>query len=288
MNHLVAVIWSLGLLAVCWPVAGTRAGWLHKRDLPAYLTACHHGPDCQAGYFYRTFCDPAGQWQVELLPYFPEPGDLLLFETSNKAITFCYKVVGSGAPSHATMVFNRPDGTPALLEAGPDFVQSIFLLEPLPRMRDYKGSVMIRRPRVPVCPERSAALTQFALEQEGKDYALCRLLMQGTPFRCRSGLRKKCFACTRLDRERWTCYELTVAAGVVAGTMDPHKCLGNAMYPGDMCTDKHYDLSKTYTPPYLWTEKPIPARLVWDPEAKNHRLEREEALPPPALESKVP
>lgn len=270
MKALLLTVMGVGLLAACLWECPSRAGSHEGHRRPAYLTAHHEG--IQAGYYYQTYLDECHHWQVKLVPYFPEPGDLLLFDTHNRTVTFCYRVVGSGAPLHSNMVFNRPDGRPALLEAGPDFVQHVLLLEPLPRMRDYKGTVMIRRPRQPLCPEKSAQLTEFALAQEGKDYALCRLLLQGTPFRCRCGLRKKCFAKTRLDRNRWTCYELTVAAGVVAGLMDAHKCPANAVYPGDMCFDDHYDLSEKFTEPLLWTEHPIPAVLVWDEKAKNQRL----------------
>lgn len=260
----------LMLLLICAMLSGlSPAG---ARYSPAYLTAGRPGPTTQAGYYYQTYLDEHHHWQVKLLPYFPEAGDLLLFDTHSKGITFCFKVVGSGAPLHCAIIFDRHDGTPGMLEAGPDFIQSIFILEPLPRMCAYKGTVMIRRPREPLCPEKSAELTHFSYEQEGKDYALWRLLRQGTPFRCRSGLRKKCFACTKLDRNRWTCYDLTVAACVVAGTMDAKLCPANAVYPGDMCFDERYDLSKTYTEPFLWSEHPVPATLEWDSKAKNHRL----------------
>jgi hypothetical protein len=269
MRNLPVPLLGTVLLSACVLAALSSAG---TRTLPGYVSVGRSGPTTQAGYYYQTFVAQDHHWHVKLVPYFPQAGDLLLFDTHNKPITFCFRVVGSGAPLHCTLIFDRPDGTPALLEAGPDFIQSIFLLEPLPRMRSYQGSVMIRRPRQPVCPEKSAALTKFALEQEGKDYALCRLLRQGTPFRCRTGLRKMCFACTKLDRQRWTCYDLTVAACVVAGTMDPKLCPANAMYPGDMCFDDRYDLSKTYTEPFHWTEHPVPATLIWDPKAKKHRL----------------
>jgi len=267
-----------GLAAVA--IVLTATGVLMGRPtLPAYLVSRKELPDFvtgernpaarpvgeeQAGYFYKPYCGTDNVWHVKLLPYKPLPGDLVLFDDHNKAVTFLYQLVGTGAPLHSAIIIERPDRTPAILEAGPDFIPRIYILEPLRRMRAYHGTLMIRRPRQPLSPEQSDELSRFAMAQEGKDYALARLILQGTPFRCRSGLRKTCFAHTCMERNRWTCSELTAAAAEAAGLLDRRRFPANAMYPRDFCYDERYDLSSSYGEPLLWTEQPLPATLVPD------------------------
>ena len=85
--------------------------------------------------------------------------------------------------------------------------------------------------KTPLGPEQAEKLTQFSQAQEGKSYSWMRLLMQGTPARPRGPFRKWCFGKTCLDRDRWTCGELTAAAATTAGILDPKVHFANAMYP---------------------------------------------------------
>jgi hypothetical protein len=264
-------------------VLTATAGLAGRPTLPSHIVARKHLPEYitgernpalrpvgeeQAGYFYKPYRDAQGVWRVELVPYKPLPGDLMLFDDHNKTITFLYELVGSGAPLHSAMIIERPDHTPAILEAGPNFIPRVYILEPLRRMKAYPGTVMIRRPRQPLSAEQSEHLTEFAMAQEGKDYALARLFLQGTPFRCRVGLRKTWFAHTSMNRNRWTCSELTAAAGFAAGLLDRRRFPANAMYPRDFCYDERFDLSSSYGEPLLWTEHPTPASLVPDKGGK--------------------
>ncbi len=237
-----------------------------RKDLPEFITAPHDAQakpvgEEQAGYYYQTYQGPDKVWHVQLVDYKPMPGDLLLFDDHNKIITFMYQMVGTGAPLHAAMIVARPDQTPAILEAGPNFIPKVFVVDPLRRMRAYPGTVLIRRPRQPLTQEQSDNLTRFAMAQDGKDYALTRLFMQATPFRPRVGLRKICFGHTCLERKRWTCSELTATACTVIGLLDSRRFPANAMYPRDFCYDDRFDLSSSYAEPLLWTEHPTPATL---------------------------
>src|SRR5262249_18408840 len=127
-----------------------------------------------------------------------------------------------------------------------------YIVDVLPRFKNYPGCVLIRRPRRTLTPCESQKLTEFALAQQGKDFAVGRLALQITPFNCRYGLRHTWFAHTYFDRHRWICSENAVAAATIAGLMDPKKHPANCMYPRDLAFDETYDLSETYLPPVLW------------------------------------
>jgi hypothetical protein len=191
----------------------------------------------------------------------------VLFDDHNSTWQFLYKMVGSGMPDHAGIIFRLPDGRPALLEAAPDDGKLagmyIRLLEVLPRLHQFqtqiRGTIYVRRLKRPLSPEQSACLTDFALAQEGKRYALCRLLLQATPCRCRSGMRAKFFSKTYLDRCSWLCAELAVAAGTTAGLFNADIHHANRIYPLDLFNDQVYpDLGQTWEPAAVWTPTPDP------------------------------
>jgi hypothetical protein len=226
----------------------------------AFLTVALAGAGAgQAGsYVHRWPAGPDGVPRHEAEPYRPQPGDLVFFDDHAWGREVCYWLAGSGPPFHSAIIVARPDGTPALLEAGPYYQPHVFLAEPLPRLRAFAGDVWIRRLRHPLSPGQSAVLTQFALSQEGKRYALCRLALQLTPFRCRGAWRIRLFGCTNPRRGSWLCSELVVAAGTAAGLFDPHLCPANAIYPRDLIRDETFDLSATWDKATLWTDRPGP------------------------------
>jgi hypothetical protein len=190
-------------------------------------------------------------------PYCPQEGDILLFDVHCPWLTRVYTCFGTGGPTHVALVFKRPDGTPALLEAGPHFVQKVFVVEVEPRLHEYDGTILVRRLRTPLTPEQSQGLTDFSLAQEGKGYALGRLILQGTPIRARGSVRYHCFGKTCLERDRWVCSELTIASMTAAGVLNPREHLANSFYPRDLCFDEgRHDLSAYYDPPMLWYPRP--------------------------------
>src|SRR5262249_56526119 len=93
-------------------------------------------------------------------------------------------IAGTVPPDHMGMVVAMPDGRAAILEAGADCVPKVFLIDAVSRLQGYDGLIWIRRLRCPLTPEQSAALTDFALRQEGKRYALFRFARQIPPFPC--------------------------------------------------------------------------------------------------------
>src|SRR5581483_9259519 len=136
--------------------------------------------------------------------YVPQEGDIVLYDDHNSTWLKLYHMVGSDMPDHSGIVFRLPDGRLALLESAPDDGKLagmyVRILEVLPRLHQFQGTIYIRQIKTSLNPEQSARLTEFALAQEGKRYAICRMLLQGTPFRCRSGWRASLFAKTKLDR----------------------------------------------------------------------------------------
>lgn len=244
-------------LSLCLLVA--LAAGAHADPLPAYLTEHRTTLPCgkeQAGFWVLPYNDGNGQARLKPEPYFPQPGDILLYDDLSVFLHYAFKLVGSDQPIHAAIVIERVDGTPAILEVGPNSRPQAFtktyIVDVRPRLESYPGVVLVRRPKVPLTREQSAALTQFALASEGKEFAVGRLALQGTVFNCRHGLRHKLFATTHFDRERWICSENAVAAATVAGLLDPKHHPANCMYPRDLAYDEKYDLSAVYYAPVVW------------------------------------
>jgi hypothetical protein len=111
--------------------------------------------------------------------------------------------------------------------------------------------------KTPISEEAERALEQFAEAQDGKRYAWLRVLLQTTPFRCRTPLRRELFGATYTDRISYMCAELAVAGGTIAGLFDPKKHPGNAIYPRDIIYDDFFDISATYHEAELWSPYPL-------------------------------
>jgi hypothetical protein len=226
-------LWPIGLgLFLCCPAETDPAG---------YLTPRPHGH----GRAHRQ----------RAVPYTPREGDLVFYDDHSQVWTALFAAAGTGPPTHMGIVVKKPGGTPAVLEAGPDDTLWVRLLDAGPRLRqfdrDFHGTVLVRRCQVRLTPEKSAALTAFALAQDGKRYAALRLLAQGTWFRARGPL-EPWLARTHLDRGAWICSELAVAAGTVAGLFDPQVVRANATYPRDLVSDGRHDLRACWEPPARW------------------------------------
>lgn len=214
----------------------------------------------QAGFLVVPVAGVNDSFRLQVVPYYPQAGDLLLYDYANRLYTLAFQAVGTGSPIHSAIAFERSDGSPALLDiTGPKVVTArVALLDVEPRLKTYQGSILVRRLRQPLPADKSAALTEFALAQENKPFAVGRLVVQGTPLRPRSGLRRQLFGQTHLDRQRWICSELTVAAATVAGLLDPAKHFANSIYPRDMAYDENYDFSNVFQTAVLWVAEPNP------------------------------
>jgi hypothetical protein len=192
--------------------------------------------------------------QLAQEPYAPQPGDLIFFDEFNKLHHLAYKFSGTGGPTHVGVVIARCDGTLGFFDiTGPRVAFARVSVTDLDaRLHNFGGMIVVRRIRQPLTDEQSRDLTCFAYAQQGRHFAMFRVLLQGTPFNARSGLRQALFGKTHLDRNRWFCSEIVVAGCTIAGVLDPRVIHGNATYPRDLAYDETLDLSHLYHPAALW------------------------------------
>src|SRR5581483_2105946 len=162
---------------------------------------------------------PRGVSPAQAVPYQPREGDLIFYDDHKLIWNVLFAYAGTGSPLHAGIVVKRADGRLAVLEAGPDDTVWVDLIDLRQRLEKFVGTVTIRRCKKELSKEQSLALSRFAILQEGKCYAVLRLLLQGTWLRPRGPLGLL-YARTYLDRDSWICSELAVAASVVAGLLD--------------------------------------------------------------------
>ena len=204
--------------------------------------------------------EPSGNKRLD--PYVPHPGDIVLFyDDFNPLFHFAFKIANTAPPTHTAIVIARDDGSTALLDlTGPRVITAkVVIIDVEPRLTNYQGEIMIRRIREPLTAEQSHELTAFANAQVGKGFAVGRVLMQATPLCPRSGLRRILFGKTYLNRDRWFCSEMVIAAGAAAKVIDPEANRANGIYPHDLAVDDHVNLSALYYPPATWVPANAPS-----------------------------
>jgi hypothetical protein len=223
--------------------------------VPALLLFAAGDRPCPTGYLAVHPARAVAGTREMVISYAPGEGDLVFYDDHSKIWTSLFALAGTGPPLHMGIVVRKPDGSPAVLEAGPDDTVVVRLLDLGPRLRqfhrDFDGTITIRRCKAPLDRFRSAALTRFAQEQNGKRYAVLRLLAQGTALRSRGPL-EPWLGKTQLDRSAWICSELAVAAGTVAGLFDAGLVHANSVYPRDLVDNSRFDLGPTWEDAAPW------------------------------------
>ncbi len=237
-----ALLWAVCALPIVPPASAAcpaiqetalDAGWLH---------------------FYPTF-RPKRSCPTHVEPYVPQAGDIVLFDDTGIVWKLLDAIACTLPPDHAGLVVAMPDGRLTVLESGPDAHPRVHLLDLAARLHSFKGRIYIRRLSCPLTPEQSARMTEFALAQEGKRYALGRILRQITPFRARGPLRSKWFGKTDYNRQRWICSELVAAALAYAGLVDPRLMPANIVYPRDFLDNRYHDLHR-WDAAAIWSGSP--------------------------------
>ncbi|MBI1831392.1 MAG: hypothetical protein HYR84_08080 [Planctomycetes bacterium] len=220
-----------------------------------FLFAGPPGTNETPSYLFHMQTGADGKVHLVGKRYQPKPGDLVLFDDHNPLTAKVYSCCGTGRPLHAGIIFRKDDGAPAILEAGTNAVMKVFVFDFHSRLKNFDGTVLIRRLRTPLTAERERALREFAWAQEGKGYALGRAILHASPLRPREPVFTSPFGRTVLDRDRWICSELAVAAATSAGILDSATHPANMMLPRDLCYDERYDLSGAYESPALWSPR---------------------------------
>jgi hypothetical protein len=197
----------------------------------------------------------------EPVSYEPQPGDVVLFVSDSPIYQLLFTIALTGEPYHAGVVVRMPDGTPAVLEAGPPDVDPRVRLVPVAeRFAEDSGRVYVRRRAEPLTAEQCDALTTFACRQKGKPYALLRFLCQGTPIRCRGPLRTKYIGKCRGECFSYFCSELVMESLVAACLCDKETARPRATTPQDLFYDEsdnpyineHLKLCPQWGPPQRW------------------------------------
>ena len=196
--------------------------------------------------------------------YVPQPGDVVLATDNNLFWKITHDLALAFEPHNSAIVFARPDGSLAILEAGPNDTLWVRHLDLLPHLKEYadKGPVWIRKRRTPLTPEQCAALTDFAMRQDGKRFALLRLGGQLTPLRSRGPLRTWVLGKPNGDRRNYYCAELVMEACVAACLVDARTARPSATYPHDLFFDhsfnpyisRHLPLVHDWHPPARWVD----------------------------------
>jgi len=204
------------------------------------------------------------------VPYCPQPGDIMLSTDDLLFWKYTFNLAFTSHPHHSGIVVARTDGSLGILEAGPHDTFHIRILDVVPNLHAYEeeGRVWIRQRRIPLTPEESAKLTEWAAAQEGKRFALIRLGAQLTPFRSRGPIRTNYIGGPHGERCSYFCSELLMESCVAAGLVDPTTARPAATYPRDVFFDgstnpylnKHLNLSQSWFPPARWTSTPQPAQ----------------------------
>jgi hypothetical protein len=216
------------------------------------------------GWLVRSESDENDNRRVIAKPYEPIVGDILFFDDLSPFWERLYSLAGTGPPFHAGIVMKRRNGSLAALESGPDDTLHVYILELGSRLSDFKGVIQVRRNKVPVTPEKDQELTDFAYRQVGKKYAVWRLLLQGTPFRHRGGMKEQYLATTYMDRRRWLCAEIVVTGATMLGIFDPAVVKGTVTYPLDIVSDNKFDLSGVLEPAWTWRAAPPQGAEILD------------------------
>ncbi len=209
-------------------------------------------------------------------PYCPEPGDIMLATDWKLFWKVTHNLAWTGHPHHSGVVFQRPDGSMAVLEGGPYNTLRERTLDCLPHLRSYEKDqiVWIRQRKVPLTCEQSARLTEFCMKQDGKWFAFWRMTGQMTHLMARGPVRTYFIGKPHgPDRFSYYCSEMATEAIVYAGLIDPKEARPSATYPRELFMDhscnpflnKHFKLCECWYPPARFTA--CPATEIVGPSA---------------------
>jgi hypothetical protein len=221
------------------------------------------GPSVAGSYLAQPSHTLDRELRYPLEPYVPQPGDIFMATDRRLWFRWGHRLAGANGVHHSGIVFARPDGSLGLIEAGPFEKLTVEVMNPYDHMSAHcrvGDCVWVRRRKVPLTPEQSARLTQFAMAQVGKPFAVRRWLWQLTPLRLRTGFKIWFVGHPQGHRRDWFCSELVVECCVAAGIMDRETSRPTATYPRDFFLDRsenrylrrYLDMESGWYPPARW------------------------------------
>lgn len=196
--------------------------------------------------------------------YVPQAGDVVLYSFEGDLFwDIGFKFAFTGKPYHCGVVVRMPDNTLGILESGPDDSDTVRVLALTERLKFHhcnRGRVYIRQRKIPLTEEQSNRLTQFALSEYGKPFALWRMLGQVTPLRTRKPFKLECQGMPQGPHDDYWCSECALESLVFAGLLDAETTRPAATYPREMFFDrspnpylkKHFSMACGWEPPARW------------------------------------
>jgi len=203
-------------------------------------------------------------------PYEPQAGDVIFYTTNDEIFwNVAYTIAGTADPKHCGVVVRMPDGTFATLECGADDGNRCEVCSIYERMRFHhcnRGRVWARRRKYPLTEEQSCKLTEFAISERGKRFALGRMALLVTPLRARGPLRTQCLGKPLGPHSSYYCAEIVLEALVYAGIIDGETTRPRATFPVDFFLDRstdrylnqHISMACFLEPPARWTSNDCP------------------------------
>ena len=114
--------------------------------LPSMPNPAEGTPACGSYLYQPAFCiDEERRGTAE--PYQPQPGDIMLRLDHNKFWRVTHYMALAFDPNGSGIIVARPDGSMAVLEAGPNDTMWVRTLDVIPHLHEYEaqGCVWIRR-----------------------------------------------------------------------------------------------------------------------------------------------
>jgi hypothetical protein len=219
--------------------------------------------------YQPAFCADA-RLRLPAEPYIPQPGDIFLATDYRWLLQFGHWLAGAKDIHRSGIVIALPDGGMALAEAGPVDKDDVCITDLITQLQCYadKEKVWIRRRAVPLTPEQSEKLTDFAIRQCGKRFALWRMLAQCCPLKSRGPVRTFYLGGPHGDRCSYFCSEFVTEACVAAGVLNATHTRPAATYPCDLFYAEscnlflklHFspDINAGWCPPARWIDCPDP------------------------------
>src|SRR5437763_10220339 len=117
-------------------------------------------PPVLGSYLYQPAFSIDHALRAPAEPYVPQPGDIMLRLDNSVFWRVTHYMAFAFDPNGSGIVFARPDGSMAILEAGPSDTMWVGTPDLLPHLKEYaEHKVWIRRRCVPLTCEQSAQLT---------------------------------------------------------------------------------------------------------------------------------